>query len=210
MKNAAATYQQIQMLQQERKELRLSFIQKDIQIEQSMQSLLADLSSMFINDTTISPSQSDVAPIVNTATDDMEVTPESPCISCDKYDDCKESCDKMNAMLPKTSAGSGYISIGLGELIEEISDSQSNSNDQSYLKEINRERADSLFAAYQNCPVGLFSKREWEIVTLRIKEGHKHREISQKLGIAISTVSDTCRRAKQKMEEHYVSMRQKA
>ncbi len=209
MQHPAATYQEFLKLQQARLELRQSYIQRDMQIEQAMESLLADLSPMFIDDTTTSPCQPGVMP-TNPIPDSTGTTPESPCLSCNKHTTCKKSCDKLNAMLPKISEGSGLISSGLGDLIEEISDTQSNSNDQSYLKAINRERAELLFAAYQNCPVDLFRKREWEVVTLRIKEGYTYKEIGLKLGIGVSTASDAFRRAKKKMENHYVTTRKKA
>ena len=49
----------------------------------------------------------------------------------------------------------------------------------------------------------ILTLKEWRVVTLKVQQGKTYREIGENLGIATSTASDTFRRAKKRMEDHY-------
>ncbi len=139
---------------------------------------------------------------------------DSPCQNCKQAETCKEPCELLKNKLVPEHKGSKNLQCTYGNLIEAISnanDSDENGEilrkyDSGYLKEIDRVRSDDIFALYKNC-IHLFSKTEWRVVTLRIEEGLRFKEIGRVLGIETSTASGTFYRAQNKMEQHYQKMR---
>ena len=137
---------------------------------------------------------------------------QNPCDNCDKADTCTEPCKLVEALLPGRHEGSYILSNTFGNLLEKVSDtSRSNSPDdneihqrldRSSLKSIDRIKSDEIFMLYKNCHL-IFTTKEWRVITLRVEEGHTYKAIGSKLGIAISTASDTFRRAEKKMKNHY-------
>jgi len=130
----------------------------------------------------------------------------APCQICTKRNTCKTPCDQLNAILPKPLEGSSNLNNTVGDLIESISSPCQAKLDRSKLRTIDKTRSEDIFTLYKNCPA-TFTKQEWRVITLRIKEGDTFKTIGQKLGIQTSTASDTHQRAKKKMEERYKKRR---
>jgi hypothetical protein len=135
----------------------------------------------------------------------------SPCKTCPKTGQCNALCDRLEALLPGKFAGSANLNNTVGDLIKNINNpdiSDTNNNeiphkfDNSSLKAIDRIRSDEIFGLYKNC-FHLFTQKEWRVITLRVQEGQTYRVIGGRLGIVTSAASDTFRRAKRKMENHY-------
>jgi len=148
-------------------------------------------------------------PIVNIfikASQALLTNNQNPCKTCKKRDICQNPCDQLNAILPKPLEGSSNLNNTVGDLIESISSPCQAKLDRSKLRTIDKTRSEDIFTLYKNCPV-TFTKQEWRVITLRIKEGDTFKTIGQKLGIQTSTASDTHQRAKKKMEERYKKRR---
>ena len=135
-----------------------------------------------------------------------------PCTTCSKVDRCNSPCDRLEALLPGKFAGSAILNNTAGDLINDTcnfdttdsydNDESLNKYDRSFLKAIDKIRSDEIFGLYKNCSF-IFTPKEWRVVTLKVQQGKTYREIGENLGIATSTASDTFRRAKKRMEDHY-------
>jgi len=135
-----------------------------------------------------------------------------PCTTCPKADRCSTPCDCLEALLPGKFAGSAILNNTAGDLINDTcdfnttdsydNDESLNKYDRSFLKAIDKIRSDEIFGLYKNCSF-IFTPKEWRVVTLKVQEGKTYREIGENLGIATSTASDTFRRTKKRMEDHY-------
>ncbi len=140
----------------------------------------------------------------------------SPCTTCSKVDRCNSPCDRLEALLPGKFAGSAILNNTVGDLIKnintsDISDTDNNDEiprklDNSSLRAIDKVRSDEIFNLYKNC-FHLFTKKEWLVITLRVQKEQTYRVIGERLGIVTSAASDTFRRAKRKMENHYRKQR---
>jgi len=129
----------------------------------------------------------------------------SLCDNCDKKLTCSKPCEKLEAKLPSQYEGSRFLNNKNDELINEISDAPNTNNHKSgqlKLRAIDKVRTDEVFELYKSCS-GIFSKKEWRVITLRLDEGQTFKAIGKSLGIATSTASDTFRRAKRRMGQHY-------
>lgn len=136
----------------------------------------------------------------------------SPCTTCSKVDRCNSPCDRLEALLPGKFAGSAILNNTVGDLIKDINSSDTSGTDNddeiphkfddSFLKAIDKVRSDEIFGLYKNC-FHLFTQKEWRVITLRVQQGQTYRAIGERLGIVTSTASDTFRRAKKRMEDHY-------
>ena len=138
-----------------------------------------------------------------------------PCKSCEKYGTCNKPCELLESQLPSIHAGYRPQDRKYGEILDSIEISntgntgiadddkefQSKSNHR-YLRAIDNIRSEEIFALYNNCSV-IFTPREWRVCVMKVRDGLTFKAIGQIIGVAISSVSDTFRRAKKKMENHY-------
>ena len=143
---------------------------------------------------------------------------------CDKYNQGKhdKTCLVLETCLPGRYDGTGYRENNAGILIEKFNTHEtgdrkntddlydntekSNQFNPSDLKAIEKVRSEEIFTVYKNCS-HIFTKKEWQIVTLRIQSEKTFKEIARILDIAISTASDTFQRARKKMENSYRNKR---
>ena len=112
-------------------------------------------------------------PIVNIfikASQALLTNNQNPCKTCKKRDICQNPCDQLNAILPKPLEGSSNLNNTVGDLIESISSPCQTKLDRSKLRTIDKTRSEDIFTLYKNCPA-TFTKQEWRVITLRIKEG---------------------------------------
>ena len=138
------------------------------------------------------------------------------CDNCDKAGICKEPCELVTSQLPGIYSGSSLLNKTFGGSLDNICDTITDhindddeapkKLDRSSLRSIDRIRTDEIFILYKNCHL-IFTTKEWRVVTLKIRDGNSYRSIGKKLGIAISTASDTFQRAKKKMEHYYKKQR---
>lgn len=147
---------------------------------------------------------------------EKDIPNESPCSTCEKANICKKPCELVENLLPGYFKGYNNTNLTCGSLIDNVGNTNINDEadcneisqkyDNSFLKAIDKVRSDDIFILYKNC-IHLFSKKEWQIVTLKIEKGLTYKTIGKILGIGLSTTSDTFHRAKGKMERHYTNMK---
>lgn len=135
--------------------------------------------------------------------------PESlPCDTCDKKNQCKSTCSRLENLLPSINKGLSNHEKPYGDLIYQVSNAgPGNMNrlgrlDHSSLRAIDRPRSEEIFTFYENCK-HIFTKKEWRVISLRIKAEKTYEKIGEKLGISTSTASETFRRAKRKMDNYH-------
>lgn len=144
---------------------------------------------------------------------------------CNQHNQGKEdrTCLILEPLISSRYEGTGYREKNMGLLIKELggnkiidhkdtgnsSDDPEKPNklDRSSLRAIDKVRSEEIFTLYENC-FTIFTKREWQVITLKIQHGMIYRKIGKMLSIAPSTVSDTFRRAKKKMERFYLKKRE--
>ncbi|OHB49699.1 MAG: hypothetical protein A2Y10_05955 [Planctomycetes bacterium GWF2_41_51] len=128
---------------------------------------------------------------------------QSPCNNCENRGHCN-GCDLLESQLPSENTGAHSQIKYYGDLLHNIVDVNGKRQikfDYADLKEIDRIRSDDIFTLYKNCSI-IFSECEWRIATLKIRDGLTFKKISQIIGIAPSSASETFYRAKKKMEQY--------
>jgi len=202
---------ELSKLHQQEVELQLSYAKRIQQIQTSRESILSELLPGYCK------KNKGGKPAKKILNNSCSAQPNlTPCDNCDKTETCKEPCELLEALLPCKYGGSYILSNTFGNLMDKISDTDSSNIaddgeihqnlDSSTLISIDKDRTKEVFMLYKNCLI-IFTKNEWRVVTLRVKEGLTYKEIGLKLGIKTSTASDTFRRAKWKMENYYSKKR---
>lgn len=147
--------------------------------------------------------------------------PKMDCDTCSLKKECDQknlgkkdrTCLILEPHLPGRDAGRGYLEKRAGNAIDFYSDESeedlSNEDMKKNLKHwrdnfvaVRKIRSDEEFLQYESVENKL-TLEQFEVVCLRVRDGHKYKDIAKELNISVSAASDRYRRAKAIKEKYF-------